>query len=490
MRKPVGEWMVRCAYVLFFALLGFAAADYGLTRNASHLRFQFLTAGVFGLWLIGCAIAGRWPRTGWVVWLPIIGLGVIGYGKAAAAGFFDHQLAILSDIGIQVITQPDSFLAVLSRLASVNAEASWRVTGTAMALLAGFLMAIEIWRNRLWSRALLLWMISIGLSITILFFLQKTMGGPFQLLNVGGRPTSFFVYNYWGNAAAFLNLFWPVALGVAIFSAIQKSFFWSVWLLPPLMMFAAVFINISKAGNILALAGLVVFVALIALPLVRMIRNFDVRIRKSYILAMIIPVVVIGISCYFAMPWKRWDYYLSRSEGVQSDTRYRAYVQFMQMIPDAGWSGFGPGTFEGIHLDYFQGHPKLLRSAFWTAHQDYIQTTVEWGWIGAALWAIIIIPGGGFILILLFKKSRYPSLPRQHYGWGIWDPLRRFFLALPDRDQPLLLAGIATSIALVAIHAAIDFPFQVPSIGLYFLIWIALGWSLMGGTSESMDDDD
>jgi hypothetical protein len=490
MRVAIGESLVRIAYALFLVLVAFAVADYGLTRADSLLRFQLVTFVVVGLWLAGCLIATRWPRTGWVPWVGVIGLVVLGYGKVAIFSFLEHEISTLSPIGLEALAVPDSIWARLRVLGTVDVAASLRAAGTAAAVCAGFLMAIEIWRDYVWSRALLLWMLTIGFTITVLFFLQRFIGEPFQVLNLAGRPTSFFTYNYWGNGAAFLNLFWPVALGVTLYCGIQRSRFWTIWFFPPLIIFSAVFFNISKAGNVLAAGGLLIVIVLAALPVVRMIRECNIRIRKSYLLAIVIPAVAILGSCYFAIPWNRWDSYLGNMEGLESDTRYRANAQFVRMIPDAGWTGFGPGTFEGLHLGYLKDHPDLLKVPFWTAHQDYIQTLVEWGWIGTALWAFIMVPGVLMVLVGIFKRVRFLGVPRHHYGWGMWDPIRQFFLALPEPNQPLLLAGVATSIALVAAHAAGDFPFQVPSLGLYFLVWVAMGWSLMLKNPDPDEDDE
>ncbi|MFY8215949.1 MAG: hypothetical protein ACOVMP_05035 [Chthoniobacterales bacterium] len=298
MRHQLGVVLIRLAYGLFFALLGFAAADYGLTRTGSHYRFQLLTAGVFVLWIVGCAFAGRWPRTGFWPWVGVIGLVVLGYGKVTITSFLDREASMLSEIGLDMLANPASNWARLYVLGTADVAASLRASGTAAAVCAGFLMAIEIWKDRIWSRALLLWMLTIGFTITVLFFLQKFIGEPFQVLNVSGAPTSFFTYNYWGNGAAFLNLFWPVALGVGIYCGVQRSRFWTIWFFPPLIIFAAVFFNISKAGNILAAGGLVLFLVLAVLPVIRMIREYDIRIRKSYLLPILIPSLVIVISCY------------------------------------------------------------------------------------------------------------------------------------------------------------------------------------------------
>jgi len=489
MRSQLGAVLIRLAYVLFFALLGFAVADYGLTRSGSHYRFQLLTAIVFAVWLVGCAVSGRWPRTGVLPWIGVLGLVALGYGKVWIAGFVERETSELTDIGLQMLANPDSIWAQLQVLGTADYVASLRAAGTSAAILAGFLMAIEIWRHEIWSRALLLWMLTIGFTITGLFFLQKFIGEPFQVLNVGGTPTSFFVYNYWGNGAAFLNLFWPVALAVGIYCGVRRTRFWTIWFFPPLIIFAAVFFNLSKAGNLLAAGGVVLFIALAMIPVIRLIREHDITIRKSYLLAIAIPAMVIGVSCFFAIPWSRWDYYVARTDGVENDTRFKAYVQFVRMIPDAGWTGFGAGTFEGLHLEYLRADPIAVKAPFWTAHQDYIQTLVEWGWIGTALWALIMVPGSVVVVVTIFQRVRFPSLPRRHYGWGAWDPIRQFFLALPEPDQPLLSVGVATSIALVAAHAAGDFPFQVPSLGLIFLVWVAMGWSQIYSKPKQISDD-
>jgi hypothetical protein len=42
---------------------------------------------------------------------------------------------------------------------------------------------------------------------------------------------------------------------------------------------------------------------------------------------------------------------------------------------------------------------------------------------------------------------------------------------------------------LTAIHAAFDFPMQIPSLGLYFLIWTALGWSQFFALRTEHDDE-
>jgi O-antigen ligase len=176
---------------------------------------------------------------------------------------------------------------------------------------------------------------------------------------------------------------------------------------------------------------------------------------------------------------------------VEEDTRIRAYRHFVEMIPDAGWSGFGPGTFDKTYRPYVRDEPKLLKVPLWLAHQDYIQTVVEWGWLGFLLWTAILIPGAFGIARGIFSDPGLQSLPRTNFLWGRWDAIRRWFLAIPEANQPILLAGVGTALLLTAIHAAFDFPMQVPSLAFYFLVWTSLGWSLLERRKPlSYEEDD
>ena len=487
--RRFGEMIVRATYVAFFVLIVFAAADYGLTRAESLPRFQVLMGGTVIVWLIGCVCSGRLPRTGWFVWVPVVVLLGGAWVRIGSGIFFAQALENLDPIAIEILVSPDGWLAALSQWESGFETASGSALGTTTVLLGGFLMTVEIWRDEAWSRLLLWTMILTGFSITVLFLLQVTIGPPFQLMNLGGKPTRFFVFNYHGSGASFVNLFWPVALAITGYCLATRSRWAAVWIMIPVAMFVALFLNVSKAGNVLAVVGLIVFAIFAAKSIWRMLSAFKIRLRRTHALAVVLPIVVIGISCYYAIPWERWDYYTRDPISVENDTRMRAFREFVKMIPDAGITGMGVGAFEHRHLEYLKHDPKLSRVPFWVAHQDYIQTAVEWGSFGTALWGLILLPGAFGVARGMFSNRLPQRPPRQNFYWGRWDVFRQWFLGLPDVRQPLLLAGVATAMLLTAIHAAFDFPMQIPSLGLYFLIWTALGWSQFFALRTEHDDE-
>jgi O-antigen ligase len=92
------------------------------------------------------------------------------------------------------------------------------------------------------------------------------------------------------------------------------------------------------------------------------------------------------------------------------------------------------------------------------AHNDYMQTVLEWGWLGAAVWGVFFF--GGMAQVWIHWRKR-------------WD--------LSTTDHVLLLVtGLA--LAGVAAHAFVDFPLQIASLQLYVGVCLAFGWG--SGTWE------
>ncbi len=87
-------------------------------------------------------------------------------------------------------------------------------------------------------------------------------------------------------------------------------------------------------------------------------------------------------------------------------------------------------------------------------HEDYLQTVLEWGWLGSSLWALLFF-GGIAVAIRSYKK----------YARREWMPRRRVM-------QPLVIVALAG----VAMHALVDFPFQIESIQLYVATYLGVCW--------------
>jgi O-antigen ligase len=87
-------------------------------------------------------------------------------------------------------------------------------------------------------------------------------------------------------------------------------------------------------------------------------------------------------------------------------------------------------------------------------HEDYVQTVLEWGWLGSGLWALLFFGG---IAVGIRSYNRYAKRS--------WMPRRRVL-------QPLAMVALAGA----ALHALVDFPFQIESIQLYVATYLGLCW--------------
>jgi O-antigen ligase len=139
------------------------------------------------------------------------------------------------------------------------------------------------------------------------------------------------------------------------------------------------------------------------------------------------------------------------------DGRSQAYQRYLDDLPEAGWFGIGPGLFPVAYpyqTSAFHYADPVLRQY---AHEDYLQTTLEWGWVGTVWWTLLVGVG-------LFRAFHaYAQRDRFH----------------SRTDRHLVLAGILGVLATLA-QSLFGFPLQIASIRLFFLLLLALCWASPG----------
>jgi len=131
-------------------------------------------------------------------------------------------------------------------------------------------------------------------------------------------------------------------------------------------------------------------------------------------------------------------------------------------LPSAGFFGFGPGTFRAIFPAYSKAADPPVAGQWRFLHEDYLQTAMEWGWLGSLLWAVMFFGGLANAVLCLRRQTalRRVSEFTQEWSWR-----RRLILPL----AVIALAG-------VAVHALVDFPLQIVSIQLYVATYLGLCW--------------
>lgn len=249
-------------------------------------------------------------------------------------------------------------------------------------------------------------------------------------------------YAYRSNGAQYLNLIWPVCLG----------FWWTlrrelshrgpaasrrqarrphVLLIGALLMAVSAIISASRAGAAVACAA-----ALVA----TVILLFGLRRRQR--------AVKIGLLIFFAVTLATAIYIGSgeigqrfKTFGEDYESRDAIYETGRKIHQEFPWFGTGPGTLEAVFQMY------RSTDEYWPAqlHNDWLETLLTFGWVGSLPIALALacalgrwfLPGG------IYSNWRMTAL--------IW----------------LALAGCLA-------HARYDFPFQIYSILLLFLLLCAI----------------
>jgi hypothetical protein len=289
----------------------------------------------------------------------------------------------------------------------------------------------------------ILWILSInGLLISIQGILQR-LSGSSKLLwlrkSYWGDPNSCFgPFSYRGNAVEYINLLWPVALGLWwILSRERRKSQGSQRLLtdgPELLlmpavivMVAAAFITLSRGGAIIAATTLVA--ALLVL----------VWQRKTSLLRWIssgsVLLAVIGLVFYLGVDeiLKRF-----RDSSIQDlSGRTEIFYNSRKIASDFPRFGAGAGAFSSVYHLYRED-----TSQFWQAwvHDDWLETRVTMGWIGFTL---VLLN-----LLFLFAWIYCPGKPRVDYVFTI-----------------LLTIGLLGCL----LKAKFDFPMQTYSIFYTFV---------------------
>ncbi len=274
-----------------------------------------------------------------------------------------------------------------------------------------------------------------------------------------------FVYN--ANAGAYMNLCLALSMGLTLgrVGDENRRALGIFWALVSVVIIAAVIVAASK-GAIITL-GLTVALSL-GFNLRRLgalFRSFLVqRGRKIERVALVVALGAVlasfaAIGINYAI--KRWADLAARfDDPTRTDLTGR--LEIMKLMtkmagPEEGsWHGFGPGTLKHL-VPYFTAAgdtPESLDGVWLYGHCDPLQTTVEWGWVGAAAW--LVIGGGAVVCVVLLLRRR----------------------TLLKSDEVPLARGAAIGLFIVGLHSCQDFPLSIYSIHLIAMLICGVCWGL------------
>ena len=277
-----------------------------------------------------------------------------------------------------------------------------------------------------------------------LLFLVPTMVNPEGV-------TQFGPYAYRSNAAQYFNLLWPLCL--AFWWRLRRKSDARAGSHPVLLICAAImaacpFISSSR-GSTLTAAGMmiiaVVYLIVVSLPGFGRRRSLEPETRRTISALTLFLIFALSLGWYFG-----WAALAPRMEqlGEGFENREAMYEAARPMTADYPWFGTGPGTFGTVFQFY-----RFSNATYWPEqlHNDWLETRITFGWIGMTF----VLAALGCIFLRGFMAGHSRS--------------GRHFIFLGR----LALIGCL-------IQAVFDFPFQIHSILLLFLILCAILFSAGG----------
>ena len=324
------------------------------------------------------------------------------------------------------------------------------------ALLLGVWVVADLVQDERWLLRIC-WAIGLaGGSIALLGLLQKATGAemPFwQPLDGELAMSTFFAsYYYHGNAGAFLNLALPAVFGLAFRYVTRRAnpAARALWVTLSLIMVVAVISNTSRMGQFIGVLIALVLLGLFAGKFIRRVGHVEWKTAVIAVLVGAATLWAITEVSHLDVSAKRWEKFQA---SLAADARWVVDQAAIDALPTAGPFGFGPGAFSVV-FPFFNLND-TSPDGWLFLHNDYLQTLMEWGWVGGTLWAGVFL-GGMFVAI------RGLTNKRRSRGWY--------------PRQRLLLAVSLVALGGVALHAVVDFPLQIASIQLYAATYLGICW--------------
>jgi O-antigen ligase len=426
-------------------LLVAAPWAYGTTFPETKVWLAKALCVLGGVFLVSLVLRGRPPRISWVsVGLSIL---ILGYGW-----FMTWNAKLVYDPRLFYF-HPGS-----PHLPSWPGSVDHKTSAAQMLLITGLFCAFWVasdlgtrdrWRNRLW----LVLSLS-GVSIMLLGLAQRLSSAPgiFWRTDLDCGKTFFATYRYHGNAGAFINIILPfvAAQTVTAFRRDSSDFGKVFWVLGLLAVLASACVNLSRAATVISVGVVALFLIWQLFEIVRR------RGRGFNVAQIVILFVIVGGASWllvqevgFGDAYKHWQ---ELGGALAENFRYIVYDTIEhRVLPDSSWWGFGPNTFSLVFPFYTTGLGWKIWGFWEQAHQDYLQTLMEWGYCGAAVWFLLFGNAVTRAIYAFWRKRRS------------WDGRLRAFA----------VAGLL-ALASVLIHATVDFPMQIASLQLYTTVVLGM----------------
>ena len=434
---------------LFLATLVAAPWVYGGTTSWSIAFVTGLLGVALMLWVVSLLLEHRWPI------IPR-GLVVIG-GLILLQGWWMVANAhAIYDSSFRLFVPLHPILPSGAGSADYVLSLAWMLRATALLGVVGFVADLAqrpVWLLRLWYALAIA-----GGSMALFGLIQKGTGAHmifWQPVLVKTDETFFATFYYHANAGAFLNLVWPPAAGLMFWTIARQAhpLARAAATATLLLITLAILSNTSRMAQAVAALLMAAIVAAVAPSFVRLVARAEKRTLLLGLFVVLIAVLAVAQAARLEQPLDRWRDF---SGHWRVDERWLADRVALSGMREAGWLGFGPGTFRAIFPHYQQTFVGGLAGEWRFLHDDYLQTLLEWGWLGSAAITALFFGGIGVAVRNYFTAK----------GWS--------------NRQRILLPCVVLALAGVALHALVDFPVQILSIQLFVATYLGICWGSAG----------
>jgi hypothetical protein len=327
-------------------------------------------------------------------------------------------------------------------------------------VLVADMMPSPRWLLRLWFTVAIA-----GGSIALLGLVQKATGATMVFWRPPVWPpigTFFATFVYHANAGAYLNLVLPPVAGLTCWVVVRHQHRVARALLAGIAMVVllAIASNTSRMSQAVGALVVIALLATVVRPLI--LRALHGERRTLFIALTIAALATFAVAQASRLhePLTRWR---AIAKQLPIDERWVADCVALRASGDAGVFGFGPGVFRAVFPHYQQAFAGGLHGTWRFLHEDYLQTVLEWGWLGALAFGALFFGGLGIGLRNYLTAE----------GWA-------------SRQRILLLCAIL-ALAGVALHALVDFPLQILSIQLLAATYLGICWGSGGWRAEVGD---
>ena len=276
------------------------------------------------------------------------------------------------------------------------------------ALLAALLITAGLARQEIWRQRFIHSVAVFGALIALIGLAQSLGWRSVFARYMNPQEGAFFAtFNYHGNAGAYLNLALPLLAGlwigaVASPGTVLRRVTLSAMLVVTL---AAAAVNTSRGAQAIT----VVLVSVMAVwgVLCRCNRPASFSRPSNGVLVSLIgmSVLLVGIGLFGIYrnlgKWRLLPLHVS-----EVSSRRQVWRVSWPMALSAGPLGHGPGTFKMLlprspllgpafwRVWVTQDHVPGTQISMWSmAHQDYLQTWIEFGWLGSLAFGVILFGG-------------------------------------------------------------------------------------------------